>query len=538
MISALQAVKQRLRGPALDEPTQRYVEFNRGRWHQDWPVRDGAVVLAGMSPGKPLIHCYTYALNHLARELGAEIESFSFLDRRDPALEKIYESFGAPIGLSLEDARPFRGQAREQADRIFANLQTKWDVVRISVDGVALGELIYDTYLRHFARATVDLRDENLRTMIYDALLIFHACRAYLARKQPAAVIVDHLVYHYSGILVRLATLARIPVLLTYYAPRFFLFQVNNALSDPATQVPLRWPYWKYREIFAQLDPADRAAALAKGREALQNRLAGKADGVLRGQSAYAEGGPARLLAETGRPRVLVLLHDFCDAVHVFREFLFPDFYEWIHFVLRHSEQTEFDWYVKPHPNNNERSRAAMNASNKAAVEKLQRTFPRVRFLDPSASNKQLVAEGISAMFTGRGTAGHEFAALGVPVVNAGDNPHIDYPFNLHPATLDDFEQCIYKADRLEAAIDPRAIEEFFYMNYFHFHDRLGAAGRPFEPELASGPEAGKSEVFDRFIAGTTPERDEAMALYFQQFVGTIVPPQARRLLPATAPTT
>ncbi len=513
--------------PAPTDPAaQRYIDFNTAKWHQDWEVRDDAVVLVGVCGWKPLIHCYSYAVNHLARESKASIEAFNFQDKRDPTVEKVYASFGARVGLSFEHAEAFRIQARVQADAFFAGLRDKWDVVNITLEGVVLGDLIYDTYLRQLALATLDLRDERLRTLIFEALLIFYAARAYFTRKRPVAIIVDHLVYTFCGVLIRVATQAGVPVLLAYYDPKFFLYQVNGQDADPACQVTQRWPFWKYHQLFSELEPVCGAAALERGRLALQSRLSGKNDGVLRGQSAYEAASSSVLMADTGRPRVLVLLHDFCDAVHVFRSFLFPDFYEWIHFVLRKSAETPFDWYVKPHPNNNERSRAAMNASNNAAVEELKRAYPHVRFLEPSASNKQLVAEGLVAMFTGRGTAGHEFAYMGVPVVNAGDSPHIDYGFNLHPSTLDEFERCIYKADRLELENDPSAIEEFFYMNYFHFTDQLGAAPRsnPLEAGLASNPALG----YDAQVAAAQTACDESIGAYLRGFAVSLVRPQFR----------
>ena len=79
---------------------------------------------------------------------GAGLESFYFAGPPDPLTARIYESFGAPLGLSITDTEAFRGLAEQQAGEIFAGLKTKWDVVNIAVDGVPIGDLIYDTYLR------------------------------------------------------------------------------------------------------------------------------------------------------------------------------------------------------------------------------------------------------------------------------------------------------------------------------------------------------------------------------------------------------
>lgn len=519
MLKTLQQAVRSLRGkPALDPATERYIAWNREKWRRDWTVRDRGVVLVSVFQWAPTIHCYAHAANHLARRNAAAIEAFTFAPQRSERVEEIYESFGAPVGLSAENAEPFHEKADALAAEVFAKLGSKEELCALTFDGLLVGDLIYDTYLRHLAAPTVDLRDPRLLEFIRDAARIYHATTAYFDAHRVVALLPDHTVYIHCGIVARVAACRGVPVLSSYYTPDFYL----TKLECGAPGCPVRWPWWRYRELFAALAPERQEKLLARGRQSLQERLAGKVQpGVIFGNNSAYESGGERLLSTSDKPKVLVMLHDFCDAVHVYRDVLFPDFYEWIRFVLERASATPFEWYVKPHPNLRDRTRAAMNATNDAMVAQLGRDFPRVQILPPSASNKQLIEEGVCALFTVYGTAGHEFAYLGVPAVNAGDNPHIAYGFNFHPRTRDELAALIARADSLEAPADRASIEEYHAMNYFYFPETLGSGVQLIDPAVGNSPAAGSPEIFDRFIADASAENDARLDAWFDTHFGS-----------------
>ncbi len=517
MFDALRRVLRRLTGRAEESAArQRYVAWSREKWTRDWPHDEHAVVLVSLFDWKPTIHTYAYAVNHVARRRGARTAAFFFGDHHMPAdVEPLFASFGAALELSWAQAEPFRARAEALASEIFAGLNTRQDVEAIAVDGIPIGDLIYDTYLRYLAQATVDLRDPRLRAYIRDALLIFFATKDYFARHRVEAVMPDHVVYIGCGVLVRIASFLQIPTYLVYYTPEFYVVKLDCGERG----WPIRWPWWRYRELFATLPPAAQAAGRARGRQSLEARLSGHLDTALFGQSAYEAQGRERLLLPTAKPKMLVMLHDFCDAVHVFRDLLFTDFQEWIHFLLSRARETPFEWYVKPHPNTCDPYRAAMNALNQAMFAELQRTYPEMHFLPPGASNRQLVEEGIQALFTVYGTAGHEFAYMGVPVVNAGDNPHIAYDFNFHPKSREEYASFIARADQLERPAQRSQIEEYHYMNYYFFPEHLGSGVRLIEPTLAHAATANAPEILDEFRAEATPEREAQIAAYFDRLI-------------------
>lgn len=517
-MSVLREWKARYPEPAI----QKFIDHNRAKYP---PRQDSqAVVLVGQFHWNPNIYLYSLVANEVCTRNGARIETFDFNDQRDLLAERIYASFGAKRTLDWSAAQKFRQQAEQQTEAIFSGLQTKWDVLNIAVDGIVIGDLIYDTYLRFFTTATVDLRDPRLRKLIYEAVIISLVAKDYFSRNKVVGVFPDHTVYIKCGILVRVAFAHKVPVYILPYNPHFYILQLDPELSEGMTNVTKRWSYYKYKQIFEQLPAAQQQEGREKARVALEERLSGKIDTrVLVGHSAYGQASAERILSTSDKPKILVLLHDFCDSVHCFREMLFPDFYEWAHHLLSKASETDFEWYVKPHPNS--MTSEAKNVTNAAVIAELKRQYPEMILLDAAVSNRQLVDEGISAMFTVHGTAGHELAYLGVPVVNAGDNLHVAYDFNQTPKTVEEYDALIARAGHLDRdRIRQDEVAEFYYMHYFYFHERNVFGVNPIDEAWRTAADfferSRSPEALEYFLRTETPEKLQRLAEYFEDFFG------------------
>ncbi|MEW6055175.1 MAG: hypothetical protein AB1540_01060 [Bdellovibrionota bacterium] len=464
---------------------------------------------------------------YLASKLNASIDGFLFargwagrLGIPSRRIEKLYGAFGARPRLSFKEGERFSKEAQEYADQTFSSLKNKWDVVNLSIDGVKIGDLVYDTYLRA-GRWTVDLADPRLKEILCDAFLIFKLCREYFRNHDVCAVITSHCVYISHGILVRVASTFRVPV---FFVMDPYKFQVVEVRED---NNHYHFYYHRYKELFARFNEVEKQKHRDEARKVLLERLSGKIDsGIadiledgrpgLHGYGAFSEG---RLLKETGRPRVIVMLNCFLDAPHCYRDMLFPDFWEWINFVLSRASQTSFDWYVKPHPGG--------LPQNDLVLEELKRKYPKVNFLGRSASNRQIAAEGIDAMFTVFGTAAHEFAYMGIPVVTAGDNPHVNYGFNFHPRTVEEYEKFIANAGHLKIEIDKAEIEEFFYMHYIDAHRPNPFGAICVDDSLSSqvvGARVNHPSILKDYVRTETQEKLQKLEAYLGDFFGNYFP--------------
>lgn len=496
---------------------RRYIRYQSGR-RKKTPYGDG-VVLASLCATPSVIHCYAELLPRFANRLGARIEAFQFQQKAsDPLLLAMYRSFGASLGLKCSRDQALRRKAETRAEEIFSQLRSKQDVVQIREKGVWLGDLIYDTYLRDLLLATVDILDPRLLGYIRDALVYMYSAERYFDSHHVKAVFADHLVYVWQGVLLRVAMNRNIPLYTVYFNPRPGAQRVDLIAREDGIGVPTRFNYWRYPQVFSRLSKAEQEQARQKGRTLLEHRISGGMQNrILPGQSAYSVGGGERILSEAACPKLLILLHDFCDACHVYRNLLFDDFYEWIHFLLREASETPFEWYVKPHPNMNDYRRRGIENANQKMIEELKRTYPKVNFLQPSISNRQLIEEGISGVFTMHGTAGHEFPFLGVPTVCGADNPHVSYPFVQTPKTVEEYAGLIRNAGSLPGVMGADRIPEFCYMNYFFAGEHLGARTTIFDPLPLPGQKA--EEVWEAALRAASKETDLILDAYVSDLV-------------------
>ena len=199
----------------------------------------------------------------------------------------------------------------------------------------------------------------------------------------------------------------------------------------------------------------------------MEARLNGKADRGI----AYMAHSPYQdvvkqknIFLNNGKPKVILMLHCFYDAPHIYKHMIFEDFYEWFDFILSRVDIMDVDFVVKPHPN--------AKPYNEDIINDFQRKYPTIRFIDKKTSNGQIISEGVSVLLTVYGSVAHEFAYLGVPVLLAGDNPTAAYKFCYIAKNKEEYEYYLLNINKIKDKVDisRSSIEEFFYMHYLHIH--------------------------------------------------------------------
>ena len=408
--------------------------------------------------------------NFIAQKYNAKLESvihdFDFFSRfmrllhpRRKKYSRLFQSFGCWKWNAPRLPKAELCLCRERAKEIFDVLKEKGDLLSLKDGGIVIGDLIYDYYLRDTGSYTVDLSDKRLYQTIYKALLMRRIYEVYFQRNSVSALVLFHKVYLSMGILVRHAYKNNIPVFSLVGGPKL-------AFCRSSPNMPHTYNYQEYKRIFDGLDGKEEKRA--KARMTLEKKFSGgKIINYGQAYSGYKnpdEG--VKVLKQSTNPKILVFLHCFDDAPHGYREMIFCDFWEWINFLLYYASQTDFEWYVKPHP-------GTVGTRDGEVIPRLKVKYPKINFLNKQVSNLALIREGVKALFNVHGTVGHEFAYFDIPVVNAGDNPHISFDFNIHCKTKDELREAIYSADRLSVNCKKEDIEAFFYMHHFYYDDRL-----------------------------------------------------------------
>ncbi len=462
---------------------------------------------------------YSHLANTLAEEHQAQIKAYSpgltdnWQRRLFFAIEKmakrnewgVYRSFGADSIFAISPTAAHMAKACAIYADIIGRLRTKADVEALTIDGVWIGDLVYDTFLMGFRKPTIDLDAEEFRTFLRQCLEVFAFWQDYFETHDVRAVNVSHCVY----------TLA-IPL-------RMALQRGVEAYQANVTHVYRMRPdnmfayndYVYFPERFAALPPAMQEAGLAEAKRRIEKRFAGAVgvDMHYSTKSAYGSSRHVRLLRESPRKKILIATHCFFDSPHSYGNNIFPDFYEWLDFLGQITEVTDYDWYIKTHPD--------YLPGTKEIIDTFVARYPKFTLLPSDASHHQIIAEGIDCALTSYGTIAFEYAALGVPVINASqNNPHIAYDFNVHARDVEHYRALLADLPNLKLNIDIRKVYEYYFMRYiFNTQDMFFDSYNGAVEDLGGYAQQFTPAAYDRWLKEWSPEKHEKVSTALRAFV-------------------
>ena len=440
---------------------------------------------------------------------GARLKGYSFYSHFPKDWLKPFSDAGCPLALTCP-VQPDRNSI-DQALQLLTPIQDESELLSISKHGCRIGDLVVDTFFNEYRCASLDVKDERLVPLLAKAVQIAETTVRYLDRHACRAVITDQSAFYiYNGVTARLADLRSIPVYDMIYMGQMGLFRVEFPEQQRGACPN---PYWKFRDRFRDLAEEAQHDAFVQADDILKMRMSGAVDNsTLPSRSAYQSvSGAAEMKNNPARQSrsFLVFLHEFSDAPHCYRWGLFENFYQWIEYILAFASRNDIRVYVKPHPASFNFGRSPQKVLSDGVVERLKSKYQDAVFLDGSESNHFLRSCNPDLVLTVHGTIAHEMAYLGETVVNAGDNPHIQYAFCAHPTTIQEYEQILSGAMHPTIMKDKHEILEFIYMRYIYPLRHLNEAS--FTPsELAfhershcSGEQALKlkRDIFNRCLS-------------------------------------
>jgi hypothetical protein len=462
---------------------------------------------------------YSYLANMLAKENDAAIKAYfprAHANVREKLLFRlralfglnetgVYKSFGATESFGISPSKAQKVKARRLFDGLQGKLRSRGDIEALTINGVWVGDLIYDSYLMTHLKPTIDIASFEFRKFLLTSLELLAFWEDYFAEHDVRAINVSHCVYNLAMPL-RIAVQKGIPA---FQANATHVYRLSPGKLFAYNE------FVHYREHFSALPAETRKAGLAEAEGRIRRRFAGEVgvDMAYSTKSAYGEARHQRLLRESSRKKILIATHCFFDSPHSYGNNIFPDFYEWLDFLGKISEETDYDWYIKTHPD--------FLPGTKEIIDGFVARYPKFTLLPSDASHNQIIAEGISVALTVYGTIALEYAALGVPVINASqNNPHIAYHFNLHAKDVEDYRRMLMGLDSLNLEIDRLEVLEYYYMRHIHDAGDLFFESYQETKNGLGGYDAQFSPlVYDKWLAEWTPEKHEAILSDLRSFV-------------------
>lgn len=328
---------------------------------------------------------------------------------------RLYSAFCKRVGYTSTSFQPVGDLVNLWiAWRIYKSLISKENLVELTIDGVWIGDLINDSYIRCKPAPTVDILDGYLCLVIWQALRDMSRSRKYFSRKKPCIYLTSYSVYIQHGIAARVALTQGVHV---------YVFGNLQELYKKLSQDDV----WhtknpdNYLRDYESNEEKDEKLFLAE--KSLLERISGGIDAATSymAQSAYTQ---SVMLKQDLNGYAVLFMHDFFDSPHGYRDMIFADFWEWAVFTVDSLCHHNIPLVIKPHPN--------QSLHDKRVLSLLQKKYPKLVFLDYRLTNKQLVDGGIRCGITVYGTVAGELAFLGVPSITCSHNPHVNFNFCLN----------------------------------------------------------------------------------------------------------
>lgn len=361
--------------------------------------------------------------------------------------ERIYRWLGCSAYLTPKISRRLVKQAKFDADTFLGSGPSKSDLELFEIDGIHIGDLIYDSFLR-IGHPTIIFDDPGLRELLVEAGVQVRFWKKYLS-SGVAAVVGDGA--YIAAVALRVACHLSIPA---YTLTPEAVYRLSAK-----TPLPYREDLF-FESQAAQLLGPERDSALERGRVFLERRLAGAIDHRIPTLKAspYLPSQQHQIdLEPNEKVKILVAAHDFYDSPHIFGIGFFPDYWEWLSHVAELARLTDYQWVVKPHP-----------VSSSAGVESVQALFqqiPNVTVVSQDSSTRELVRLGVKFAVTCSGSIAAELPALGVTVIHASANHrHPGFSFSLTPVDRAAYTQVLLSlADlKFKAKLDDMYLFHYF----------------------------------------------------------------------------
>jgi len=325
------------------------------------------------------------------------------------------------------------------------------------IDGVVIGDLIYDVYLRSGSQATLDLKDLIFKDKLRESLNYFFFWQEFFTKNVVFGVCVSHCVYNF-GIPLRIALFHDIP---SFQVTAESIYRVNSDFPHAYTDFKL------YKSEFLKLSNEIREVGIIRAKNRLQLRFNGEVgvDMHYSTKSAFTSRSVNfKQIIPSSKIKVFVAVHDFYDSPHGYGNNFYPDFLIWLEALAKISKLTDYDWYIKTHPDLHE-------GAGETTVRNFVEKNPKFTSLSKETSHFEIINAGIDVVLTVFGTVAMEYSYLGIPSINASqNNPHVAFNFSFTPKDKEEYEETLMnlKAFKDGFVIDQAQVEEYYFMAHLH----------------------------------------------------------------------
>jgi len=395
-----------------------------------------------------------------------------------------------------------------KAQDLLKSVSNLKELEALEYQGIVIGDLIYDVYLRKFRKPTIDLTDFGLVEVTSQFLQHFDQLYKRFVKEEVAGVCVSHTVY-LLGLPSRMAAFFGVPAF-QVTGESIYRITLENTHAYTA--------FKQYPELFRSLPKEVQIEGKKLAKKRLEMRFAGYVGVDMHYSTVSAYSSPqnsVRVLSENSKPHILIAIHDFYDSPHSYGLNLYPDFYQWLLALADISTKTDYNWYIKTHPD--------IRGEGHSVIQSFIAENPQFSFISPNTSHHQLISEGVSLALTIFGSIAMEYPYLGKPVINASlNNPHVRYDFSISPETAAQYEYLLMNLNLALINSNQESIQEYYLMhNLYMLKSWTIQNYDAYFKEVGGGPQAYSWPIFKYFASGKNCYKMSEIEVALNEFLAS-----------------
>jgi len=294
-------------------------------------------------------------------------------------------------------------------------------LLRSEINGMPVGDLIYDAYLRDTGEPTVFQMNSTLEAYIRTSISFYDRYNLLFKNKKIKHCILGHTVYLLYGVLARVAVQhgAIVYGRKTASTP-LTIMRYENIGDFPMGELDIG--VTQFEKIYT----TRKEQAIDFADNFLSKRFAGEAAGPWGAFIAYSKDRCSynriefknKCQINNDKPIVFLMSHAFSDSPHCYSVMLYHDYFDWLQSTLDiASTIKDVNWIVKPHPED-KLYLSTINHAAKLGIE-YSAKYENI-FLCPDDLNSASIYGIADSLVTVRGTCALEFSALGTPCIVTG----------------------------------------------------------------------------------------------------------------------
>lgn len=375
----------------------------------------------------------------------------------------IYRSFGTTDIFKPIITKNIELIASKTHHKILKKIKRKEDIYKIKINKTFLGDLIYDTYLKCKYVPTINIREENFKHFLYEFICLFYYWENYFKNNTVKAVLGVHAHYSYA-IPFRIAFKKKIPVYVHNEGKINFLNKNNQYQFSE---------YKYYKKIYSKFSLDQKRKCLKEGKRYILKRISGKIGAEIGStfvsKSSFKNKSKKIVLNKNKKIKILICTQDFFDAINVYGNFHFPDFFVWLNFLGELSNITDYDWYIKDHPNYIGKYKKYQPFTSNVTKEIIKK-YKNIKYLNPETKHNEIINSGIDYVITTFGSVAFEYPYFDIPVITSTKNiPTYFYNFNLKTKNKNEMKKLILSLKKKKFKFNKNEIKQFYYFYFSHF---------------------------------------------------------------------